>query len=172
MGGADGAGLTPLVIDTLDSIEGDFAVAAIIGPLFRERETVEAAAARSTRTVRLVDSPISVCDLMLEVDIAVSAAGQTLYELAATGTPTVAVKVADNQSGNFLSFAERGTVLPVTFNTADQVRESLSEALRRLLSEYDLRSRMSEAGQRLVDGKGARRCAEALLGANAVPYDA
>ena len=35
-------------------------------------------------------------NLMEAADIAVSAGGQTLYELARTGTPTIAIKVADN----------------------------------------------------------------------------
>ncbi|MDA1348643.1 MAG: UDP-2,4-diacetamido-2,4,6-trideoxy-beta-L-altropyranose hydrolase [Chloroflexi bacterium] len=168
MGGADGAGLTPLVIDVLDSLEGDFAVTAIIGPFFKDSGTIEAAAARSTRGVRLVDSPDSVRDLMLEADVVVSAAGQTLYELAATGTPTIAVKVAENQSRNIRSFADRGVVVPVPFETAEQLRESLSGALRQVLSDIELRGRMSEAGRRLVDGKGARGCAGALLGADTV----
>lgn len=38
--------------------------------------------------------------LMLKSDIAISAAGQTLYELAATSTLTIAIGIAENQTNN------------------------------------------------------------------------
>jgi UDP-2,4-diacetamido-2,4,6-trideoxy-beta-L-altropyranose hydrolase len=40
-------------------------------------------------------------ELMFSSDAAITAAGQTLYELAATSTPTIAVSVADNQKTIF-----------------------------------------------------------------------
>ncbi len=51
---------------------------------------------------RLIESPddYGMRDVMLSSDVAISAGGQTLYELARTGTPTVAVSVADNQKKN------------------------------------------------------------------------
>ena len=45
---------------------------------------------------------------MLEADIAVSAGGQTLFELARVGTPTAAVCVADNQINNLRGFTKLG----------------------------------------------------------------
>ncbi len=41
---------------------------------------------------------------MIKCDIAISAAGQTLFELARIGVPTYAVQVAENQTLNMLSW--------------------------------------------------------------------
>lgn len=45
--------------------------------------------------------------LMLESDVAISAGGQTLYELASVGLPTIAIQVVDNQSEDISGFLKR-----------------------------------------------------------------
>ncbi len=47
-------------------------------------------------------------DLMLSCDLAISAAGSTLYELCATQTPTITYVVADNQILMAKTFCEKG----------------------------------------------------------------
>jgi RimJ/RimL family protein N-acetyltransferase len=47
-------------------------------------------------------------ELMTASDIAVSAAGQTLFELARCGVPTIAVGVAENQRHNLEGFTDAG----------------------------------------------------------------
>ena len=47
---------------------------------------------------------------MGQVDLAVSAAGQTLYELAQMGVPTIAIQVADNQKDNIEGWLKAGFI--------------------------------------------------------------
>jgi spore coat polysaccharide biosynthesis predicted glycosyltransferase SpsG len=51
-------------------------------------------------------SAIEMRDLMLSVDYAVSAGGQTTYELDACGVPFVVIQTAENQRGNIRGFVE------------------------------------------------------------------
>lgn len=46
--------------------------------------------------------------LMLKCDIAVTAAGQTTYELARIGLPTIAIGVVENQKFNIDGWLEIG----------------------------------------------------------------
>lgn len=110
LGGGDPQNLTPTLLGLLDDLPGDFTVTTIIGPFFENREEVGHAANASRRSVRLLEDPSSMCSLMLEADLAVSAGGQTLYELAATGTPTVGVQVAENQASNLRALAAQGVI--------------------------------------------------------------
>jgi len=49
-------------------------------------------------------------DLMLSCDMAISAAGQTSYELFRTGTPSVLIQVADNQKNNIEGWLDKGMI--------------------------------------------------------------
>lgn len=162
MGGADGRHLMPVILEILDSFPTDFGITSIIGPFFNNREEVEAVAIRCRRHITLVHSPDAVRDLMLEADLAISAAGQTLFELAATGTPTIAIQTAENQADNLQSLTQRGVIRPIRFEQRKQLEADLLAATNDLLEKPEGLMEMSVAGPRLIDGKGACRCAEAL----------
>jgi len=163
MGGADGRNLMPAILEILDSSPGDFSVTPIVGPFFSNRAEVEAVAKRCRRRVSLVHSPDSVRDLMVEADLAISAAGQTLSELAATGTPTIGIQIAENQAGNLQFMAQYGVIRPIRFEHRKQLEADLPHMLNDLLTKPERRMNMSLAGPKLVDGKGAFRCAETLV---------
>jgi len=112
-----------------------------------------------------VDSPrtaLQMRDAMLEADLAVSAAGQTLYELAATGTPTVAVCVADNQVAQARAFEGAGALRLAGIWGETQTQERLLEHLSGL-SSLDARVAVSTAARSLVDGLGASRVARVCV---------
>ena len=95
--------------------------------------------------------------------MAISSAGQTLNELAASGTPTIAVQTAENQKNNVQSFLKTGAVL---FGGVAGRKDVFGTVRRRLLSlmgNKRKRAAMSVAGRRLIDGGGARRVAEMMV---------
>ena len=101
--------------------------------------------------------------LMRQCDIAVSAAGSTLYELCACGIPTINYIFADNQIMGAKRFAEDN----IMFSAGD-VRDNkgffhnLSEVINVLSQSVDLRIEMSRAAQKMVDGRGALLLAKEL----------
>ncbi|MEH7445205.1 bifunctional UDP-2,4-diacetamido-2,4,6-trideoxy-beta-L-altropyranose hydrolase/GNAT family N-acetyltransferase [Bacillus sp. JJ1122] len=68
-------------------------------------------------------------NLMNKCDIAISAAGQTIYELIATRTPFICIQVADNQSNNLKSLKENKLA-----NIIDNI-EDLSQACLEMRSK-------------------------------------
>ncbi|MCL5958546.1 MAG: UDP-2,4-diacetamido-2,4,6-trideoxy-beta-L-altropyranose hydrolase [Chloroflexi bacterium] len=163
LGGADSHNLMPRLLAMLDDLAPWFGVTAVIGPFFANRDEVEMVAKRCRKPVRRVEAPDSVRDLMLEADLAISAGGQTLYELAASGTPTVAVQVADNQSSNLRGLAAEG-VLQFAGSVEDAgLVGRVGAAIGELIGNSSARARMSRTGQRLVDGRGAIRLAETII---------
>jgi len=162
LGGGDTGDAMPRLISLLDAMPGDFTVKAVLGPFFNSPDEVRAAAARASRRVEVVPSPNSMRDLMLEADLAVSAAGQTLYELARVGCPTVAVRMAANQEGQLRAFTSAGAVWPGGSMEKNGDLSGVQAGIARLLANPSARTVMSAAGQGLVDGSGARRVAEAI----------
>ena len=103
-------------------------------------------------------------DLMIKCDLAVAAAGSTLYELCACGVPTVCYTLADNQTVAGETFASQGIML----NAGDcRIGSGFILRVERLLASLAddpaLRKKMSGKMQRLADGLGTSRLADALL---------
>ena len=96
---------------------------------------------------------------MLESDIAISACGQTLYELAFLGVPTIAVTVADNQSINARGWQKTGFIE----YGGHWSKTALSGNIKSLIDKLrdpELRRKNTFIGRDIVDGKGAIRIAE------------
>lgn len=159
VGGGDPHRSLPRILDVLDSVSASFDIVAVQGPF----APVELGETRQySHRVEFVHAPHHLHDVIVGVDLAVSAAGQTLYELAATGTPTVAVQVFDNQEANLQHLAAAGAVRCGGCVTDADFDVRLLFALNDVVENHVERVRMSDRGQRLVDGRGAIRVAEAV----------
>jgi len=159
VGGGDAGAALRRILDIVDGLAGAFTVTVVLGPFANDSDPI----ARTCRhAVTVVRAPAQLRELMLSADMAVSAAGQTLYELAATGTPAVGVKLFDNQAANLRALAAAGVVAGAGCITDAGFDAHLSSAISALLKSETARTIMSEAGPRLIDGRGATRVAEAV----------
>jgi len=95
------------------------------------------------------------------VDIAVSAAGLTAYELACAGVPAVLVAVAENQRRVARASATAGTALAVDAS-GDDLGPRLRGSLSALLDPVR-RAALAARGTELLDGRGALRAAVGLV---------
>ena len=135
----------------------------MIGPFFHNVGAVESVARSASRPICLVHNPDSLYELMLRTDLAITAAGQTLYELACMGCPTIAIKTVANQDGQLTALAEAGFLLAAGDAENGDVITAVGEALMLVLSDPKARVAMATEGKRLVDGKGALRSARRIL---------
>lgn len=108
----------------------------------------------------------NMAELMEQCDIVVTAGGSTMYELCAVGVPIICFSFADNQERLVETFIEKklacygGNYLKEKAELPKRVVEHI-----RILAESEtLREDYSRHEKKLVDGKGAERLAEALIG--------
>lgn len=157
MGGGNTAALALPVIAALDELDADFEVAVMQSALAPRLEVTTT----KRRTKTLLDPP-DVRSCLAQADLAVCAGGQTIYELAAVGTPSVAVQVSSNQTGSMAAMAASGALRAAGSLDDADVWQSMRRAVAELCERHDERQAMSAAGQRLIDGRGALRVAEAV----------
>ena len=94
-------------------------------------------------------------------DIAISAAGSTLYELAHLGVPTIAVAIAQNQIAVGREMGSRGAV--IFLGTHQDVADAeWTATIEKLIHDAQTRATMSGRGRQLIDGCGADRVATRL----------
>jgi len=100
--------------------------------------------------------------VMFDCDVAISAGGQTTYELARVGLPSILIAVADNQIPNCVGWRDAGFALYV--GRWDEVDIGSLPGFLKLLEDPNVRLKMSENGRRMVDGQGARRVVKEVMG--------
>lgn len=107
-----------------------------------------------------------VAELFLTCDLAISAAGTTLYELCAAGVPTLCFAMADNQVLFARQMEKAGAVTYLGDVREESVKKALLCCAREwILEQKNLRLRQQESAgmHALTDGCGSRRIAEAMI---------
>lgn len=158
-GAGNSTQLVDQIILMLQQVKGSFSLNVIDGPLSEGTKIDEGSC---IHPVRIIRDPASMRDLMLDADFAISGGGQTLFELCATGTPIVAVQVAENQAMNLRGFQEEGALWFAGSVEEERTPHNVVELTQKLIDDYPSRLNMSHAGQRTVDGKGAIRVSSVL----------
>lgn len=160
-GGDDSKNMTFKVVKHFEDVFPHIEKFVVIGSGFKNRS--EILSLRSNR-VRIYQnlSAEDMKDLMVLCDVAVSAGGQTTYELARVGLPSVLVAVAENQLLNCLSWEKVGFALYAGWWEDGILLDKVVKYIRSL-EDANIRLKMSKVGRLLVDGQGARRVAYKML---------
>lgn len=152
-GGDDSKNITPLVMRFLAAGYPWFKKHIVVGSAFQNFKEIESMADDNTRLIHAPDAE-GMKAVMFESDIAITSGGQTLYELARAGVPTVALAVADNQRNNVAAWEKNGFAENAGAWTDDYLMVSIADRFQKLLP-FDRRKASAEAGQRTVPGNGA-----------------
>ncbi len=163
VGGSDAQGLTLRLMEWILGADDDLVLSVVVGPFFNDRDKISEIAAAKPGRVRALYNPSDMRELMLETDLAVTGGGQTTYELAATGTPAVAVTISDHQLWNLQALAAGGSLVYVGSAGDPELKAKLLPELDRLRNDPQARRLMSERGRALIDGRGADRLAAAII---------
>lgn len=162
IGGSDPANLTPRLVEMVLAERADLQLDVVVGPFFHQTDPITEATADKREQIRVHHNPGDMRSLMVQADMAITGGGQTTYELAATGTPALAILTADNQQQNLKALDGWGTLIFAGSRDDGDLIEKLSSGFAMLVNDSERRSEMSRRGRELVDGLGAERLARAL----------
>jgi spore coat polysaccharide biosynthesis predicted glycosyltransferase SpsG len=159
-GGTDPAGAAPAAM-TLAAGTGVPFAATVVAP-------------RGLPPIRLFDGqsivPIApspdLPELVASADLVIGAAGSSTWELLCLGIPAAVTWVAANQRPGHDAVVAAGLAVGLGHITD---LPSRAGALRRLLTDRELRRELAERGPAVVDGDGRVRVADALTAAVAAP---
>lgn len=135
----------------------------LTGPMHVHRAELETLEKENERVV-LHENVTDMAGLMAECDLAVSAAGTTLFELCAVGVPAVSYTMADNQIPGAKAFDQAGLIPCIgDIRNNPDFFETACEKIRRLANDSSARRQQSMRMRMAIDGAGADRIAAALL---------
>lgn len=164
-GGSDPYNITPKLIEEIIQSEyNDLHITAVCGIYSTYHDDLCSKYNAQGTKVNIIPSTPNIKKLFDNADVVITAAGSTLYEICATGTPAISYCYADNQHPNMDAFSKLGLIpsLGDVRTTCDFEKKCINE-LRRLI-KLETRIDISARMQALVDGNGAKNIVKELLG--------
>ena len=157
VGGSDILNLTPKIIKAINRLDKEgLTIDVVIGAGFDNMPAIIKEVERSIHEIRLHFNVNRMSELMIDSDMAISAGGSTLYELAAAGVPAIVMLQAENQKLVTEAMADESCIVNLGFG--DEIYcDDLTDETEGLIGDFGARKMMSKVGQRLVDGKGVVR---------------
>ncbi len=163
-GGSDPYGAGIWFANLLAERLPDAKIMVVCGPYTKGKEELYRIA-KQIGNVEVIEGCSDLSAVMHCCDLAVAAAGSTLYELCAAGLPGILYYLADNQRMGAEAFARETGVVNLGDIRSERFRSEadahLTAALVHLTAVSE-RKKLADAMHALVDGKGAERIAEAL----------
>lgn len=164
-GGSDPYNITPKLIEEIIQSEyNDLHITAVCGIYSTYHDDLCSKYNAQGTKVNIIPSTPNIKKLFDNADAVITAAGSTLYEICATGTPAISYTYADNQLPNATAFCKLELIRNIgdVRTTCDFEKKCINE-LRRL-TNLETRRDISIRMQALVDGNGANNIVKELFG--------
>lgn len=163
-GGGDNDNIAGRILKRLETAAGDgidyHLVIGNFNPHFEEMRALE----ESHSNIHIHHNVRDMAGLMGQCDLAVTAGGSTVYELAALGVPFVCFSYAENQEKLTDFLGREGIALSAGayHKDPDGVLNRITEQVTTLIGSRELRDGCHSREKKLTDGLGAERLAGVL----------
>lgn len=161
LGGDDIRNLTPNILKLINEKFPQIKKTVIIGSSFRNIHEIENECDKKTQLIYFPDSK-EMLDAMINADIAISAGGQTTYEFARIGLPSIAISIAENQTDSILNWERLGFLEYAGLWDDKNLLYNLFDKINKLFN-FECRKKKHYAGISIIDGLGAKRVVEEVL---------
>jgi len=157
-GGSDIYNMTPKIMNLIKTYFPTIKINVIIGKSFSNISEIISESNVNTKLIYYPNAS-KMKESMSTSDIAIGSGGQTLYELASVGIPTIAIILVDNQIEDTEGWADKRFLFNVGWYNDKSLEKSIINSLEKL-KNYELRVSMGNIGQLHIDGRGAKRIAD------------
>lgn len=162
MGGSDPHGLTLKTISALRNISCEWKAKIIIGPLFNDLDKVKRMALEHKDRIILLQDIKDMASEMSKSDLAVASFGMTAYELAACAVPQILLSCTEDHA--LSASALHDSKAAISMGIFDRVtKEDLTEKLQELITDTDMRERMTKKAQKLKIADGASNISAIIM---------
>ncbi|MFH1642149.1 MAG: UDP-2,4-diacetamido-2,4,6-trideoxy-beta-L-altropyranose hydrolase [Nanoarchaeota archaeon] len=156
LGGSDSNNLTLRVLDNLIKLNYDLEITAILGPGFGKikQSIINKYFKKGINIKKAVDNMF---DEMLNADIGICSAGNTFMEFMSLGIPALVLPQTKREEDIANACLKKGALLK-TDNYGIKIKDKdICRLFKRLLSDVELRNRISKNAIKIIDGQGTSR---------------
>jgi UDP-2,4-diacetamido-2,4,6-trideoxy-beta-L-altropyranose hydrolase len=160
-GGSDIRNLTPRVLASLNKNYPHIKKSIVIGAGFENVDNIKLHQDKNTKLIFNADAQKMV-SLMKTNDIAISSGGQTLYELAYVGLPTIAILLVDNAREDTEGWAEAGFIDYIgSFDDKDLMKKLTTSV--DFLNNKEIRQKMQLNANKFIDSNGGKLIVDTIM---------
>lgn len=163
MGGTDINNYTIKVLKSINNIEATINV--IIGSGFKCIDEIKRISEDKTN-INLIYNPSNIAQVMKENDIAISAGGTTIYELASLGIPTILITQAENQK-NLAEKVDKLKLMNYLGCFKEVKEEYIEKNVVQLMKDKQSREYMSNECKNIINRNGVANIINEILLYNA-----
>jgi spore coat polysaccharide biosynthesis predicted glycosyltransferase SpsG/L-amino acid N-acyltransferase YncA len=161
IGGSDPRGLTKPIIENICKRYPHIEFNIIVTSSFRDAVDFKNICKDNMYIYYDIDAE-QMKNMMIDTDIAITGAGQTMYELLTVKTPFVAIKVVQNQENNILGIKRYDMEIPLLDAQSPGIIKEIEVAFKQMFS-YEARRKCVNTYRNYFDGRGAMRIVDKLL---------
>ena len=155
-GGADTHCFIPKIISALNDVEEDFEITVVIGRAFKCWKDLKKTLNNNHKKIKLLKDVQNMSLIMSKQDIAITAGGNSLLELACLGIPSIIICAEEFEIETAKFVQKNGFGINLGFEDNLDKRK-IVKTIKVLMANYYLRSKMNKMGRKIVDGKGLER---------------
>lgn len=161
-GGGNDMGVTLFCLRAIKKLQWDGVIYVVVGNSNPNASAIAAWVKKhGAGSVMLsVDEP-DMARVMCESDMAVISGGMTTFEAAATGLPSLSIRIADNQRANVKAWNHMGVSQDLG-EVSELTEETFSYNFMSMVRSVEMRRNMSRTGMLAVDGLGAKRVVDKI----------
>ena len=161
LGGGDLANHTAHVLRELVAFPG-LHLDVVLGSFYPHPDSLTRMENLNPGRVQVYKGLDNLLELARCTDLAVTAAGSTVWELACLGIPMVVVGTADNQQAVLRGLREEEAA--IVLGRMEGIKSGeIAKAVSKLLAAPSRLEALSRAAARLVDGRGVERVVETIV---------
>jgi CMP-N-acetylneuraminic acid synthetase/UDP-N-acetylglucosamine:LPS N-acetylglucosamine transferase len=160
-GGVDEGNLTCKVLSALHECKANFKVTVILGLGYIHDSSLSQFLAKSKMNCQIRKNVKFISNYMAKADIVYTSCGRTVYEVAAVGTPCIALAQNEREMGHLYANINNGIINLGLGKTVEE--RKIIEVTKELVNKPHLRLEMQKKMQRYDFKSGIDRVLEAIF---------
>ena len=135
----------------------------IVGSMFKNRDKLYLQY-ENINNIHLYENVQDMGSLMQNMDLAISANGTTVWELAAAGVPVISFAMVKEQEPNAVQMGKLGLVnyCGNTYQNESECMTKILDKTKMYCSDYEARKNLVYQARKVIDGKGSLRIASQI----------
>jgi spore coat polysaccharide biosynthesis predicted glycosyltransferase SpsG len=160
-GGSDVKNLTPRILNILASSYPNIQKNIVIGAGFQNILQIDKIKDKNTNLIFNANAK-TMLKLMQDNDIAIASGGQTLYELALVGTPTVAILLVENAKDDTEGWSKVGSIKSLGWWNDEDIFDNLILTID-AMKDKKVRSKMQDSAKNYIFSNGGKMLVEKIM---------
>jgi len=164
-GGADTHCFTPKIIDSFNKVNLNFEITVVLGRSFNCWKKLNRSISNSKQKIKILSDLPTLSPILKKFDLAITAGGMTLLELAYVGVPSLIIcgEKFEVETANLLEKNNFGKNLGFGKNLSTTKIAKNIELISQNLTQ---RKKMKLNGQKIIDGNGVIRVKDLIKSYN------